>query len=97
MPQGLQCFNASGSLVLDVTDRLTRILGEFTAGGSDGSLSDANLSTGSPWYVLKNDNANQFNLITDSPIAITLSSSGISWTYGAYGLRKSFTYIYGVY
>ena len=27
MSQGLQCWDASGKLILDVTDRLTRLLG----------------------------------------------------------------------
>lgn len=52
--QGLQVFDSNGSCILDVTDRLTRVLGEFETGTSDGSISDSNLASGQPWYIIQN-------------------------------------------
>lgn len=51
MPQGLQIFNAQGGTVLDLTDRLTRIIGAVSTGMSNGSTTDAELSTGTPWFL----------------------------------------------
>lgn len=48
MPQGLQVFNANSVLMLDITDRLTRILGSMIV-TSPGSMSVPQFASGTPW------------------------------------------------
>lgn len=53
MLQGLQCFDTNGNIILDITDRLTRVLGEFETelGTKENSFVDDGLLTGIPWWV----------------------------------------------
>ncbi len=53
MPEGSQCWDASGKLILDVTDRLTRLLGVISTRTTNGSYTDSELSTGDPWWFLR--------------------------------------------
>ena len=50
MPQGLQVWDASGKLVLDITDRLTRCLGY-----ANFSMVGSALSVDVPWTGITND------------------------------------------
>lgn len=53
MPQGLQCWDASGNLTVDITTRLTRVLGSQTiASGASGTITHAGFSTGTIWFLL---------------------------------------------
>lgn len=92
MTQGLQCFDNTGALVLDVTDRLTRILGEFTTTTTNGSITDANLTSGTPWFY-KISADNPFNAIC----TIIISGQTISWTYSAFGVITPQNFRYGVF
>lgn len=53
MAAGLQCWDAAGNLVVDLPDRLTRIVGKATipAGGT-GYITDTALGTGSVWWAV---------------------------------------------
>ncbi|SDL92717.1 hypothetical protein SAMN04488502_1011200 [Dendrosporobacter quercicolus] len=98
--QGLQCWDANGNLTLDLTDRLTRVLGEFKTGTVNGSITDANIANGTPWIL---------NLSMGRNIAeqekifdILINGSTISWTFTNYsssfpGTAISRKFIYGVY
>ncbi|WP_312516252.1 hypothetical protein [Anaerospora sp.] len=95
---GLQVFNSSGDLILDVTDRFTRVLGEFDTGYVNGSIEDINLLEGIPWcycYIPSQTGINQRR-----PISITFSGSTLTWNFD--DARKSqtntvsFKVIYGV-
>ncbi|CQR73295.1 hypothetical protein SOV_50780 [Sporomusa ovata DSM 2662] len=92
MAQGLQCFDSAGALVLDVTDRLTRILGEFTTTTANGSITDANLTSGTPWFFQVTEE-NPFNAIC----TITISGQTITWTFSSYGVKTAQTFRYGVF
>lgn len=52
--QGLQVFDEDGDAVLDVTDRVTKILGEIIIPKDmevgSGSIVDPNITTGTPFY-----------------------------------------------
>lgn len=52
MTAGLQCFDASGQLTLDVTTRLGRIIGQVQTTGSAGSLTAPGFSQGEPFFCL---------------------------------------------
>lgn len=52
MPQGLQVFKSDGSLRVDITDRLARIVGSQTVVlGTPGSVT-VDLAYGNPWAVI---------------------------------------------
>lgn len=74
MPAGLQVWDASGNLVLDVSDPISRLSGTVTiTAGATGSVTVPNASQGSIWYaVLVNGGS------TYSP-NISVSGSTISW------------------
>lgn len=94
MPQGLQCWDASGNLVLDVTDRLTRVLGTFNTGTTDGSITDPALTTGTPWYVsIGFDNYFYYG---EMGCIITVVGSTLSWTFQS-GTKSDKKIMYGVY
>lgn len=80
MAQGLQCFDASGNLILDVTDRLTKILGSFTTGIVAGSLVDANLALGTFWYVMNPYVAGGNYNFLDKQWLVSCSGTTLSWT-----------------
>ena len=94
MPQGLQVFDENGNMTLDVTDRLTRVLGEFQTGKVSGSITDSNLSSGIPWYIIKNSSDGRGYKY--APFLITFTSNGASWTFGS-GTIVSKNITYGVY
>ena len=97
--QGLQCFDSDGNITLDVTDRLTRVLGEFDTGTLDGTLTDDNLLDGSPWFYCYPSDANMgaFRI----PCKIVFQGNKITWTFeGArrgQDTRFNTRVIYGVY
>lgn len=109
MPQGLQCFNSEGTMVLDVTDRLTKILGSFITTKVAGSTTDSNILLGTFWYsgvpVIVNGDFTNFRTrdgygIPDSQLTITASGSTINW-YSSSGYYDQYTRAlrvwYGIY
>lgn len=51
MPQGIQCWDANGNLVLDLTDRLSRVLGRVTIPiNTSGYITDARFAQGEIWW-----------------------------------------------
>lgn len=98
MPQGLQIFDSNGNMTLDVTDRLTRILGEFQTGTVDGSITDSALSYGMPWII----NVDEFQdwVTTAVPITFSFGINTISWHFEpaySYLPRRNMKIMYGVY
>lgn len=79
MPQGLQVWGEDGSLVVDVTSRLTKILGSVNTGTSSGSISLSNLPiSGEIWYF----SIGNFSSVPNPyamPPKITLSGTTLSW------------------
>nr|WP_092069553.1 hypothetical protein [Dendrosporobacter quercicolus]NSL47514.1 hypothetical protein [Dendrosporobacter quercicolus DSM 1736]SDL92505.1 hypothetical protein SAMN04488502_1011194 [Dendrosporobacter quercicolus] len=97
MPCGLQIWDANGNLTLDVTDRLTRVLGTFSTGTTDGSHTDAALAFGTPWI-----HATSSYPYNSYACQYTVSGTTISWTFiegspfNQDGKRPEYV-IYGVY
>lgn len=54
MPQGLQVWDAAGSLIVDTSVKLARLLGVQVVGvgNPSGNLVDANFAQGTPWYFI---------------------------------------------
>jgi len=49
MPQGLQCFDEAGNVILDQTTRVGRVFSVVPGNQKGGSISDAGLRLGRPW------------------------------------------------
>jgi len=93
MAAGLVLWDGSGNVVLDTAHRLTRVLGAFESGISDGSLTSEGFAQGTPWHV---------RLTPDlglTPPKITVTGNTLSWTFGnvAAEFRRSAFIMYGVY
>lgn len=91
MPQGYQEWDAAGNLIVDITTNVARVLGVATlTGGTDGSLTDADLLTGTPFVqcVFLNSYAGYMP-------TFTVSGSTLSWAWGGRG-SGSYRLIYGV-
>ncbi|SFM09004.1 hypothetical protein [Pelosinus propionicus] len=92
--QGLQCWDANGNLILDVTDRLTRVLGQFETGTTSGSITDNSLTTGTPWMI----SHRKPTAIADhkAQCVVTFSGKVLSWSFGT-GVAISHKITYGVF
>lgn len=110
---GLKVLDGGGAPVLDISDRLTRVIGTFSIPGGkkfyEGSINNPVIQTGAFWYALIN---NQIDVKTDMPYAfptISVSGSVINWHTPKYTSRSgqkvnfdkslvaSCLVIYGVY
>jgi len=94
MGLGMQAFDGAGNLLIDVTTRLSRVIGTQTiAAGSSGSLVVPNSTQGSIWWAICPSGASRY-----VPL-ISLSGSTISWSpNGSYpGGPVDALLIYGLY
>jgi hypothetical protein len=83
MAAGLQCFDASGNLVVDFTTRLARIVGVLHVTGSNLATPDPKLAGGTPFYAFQPDFIWGFiNMDVSRPI-FSIDNNGISWVYSA--------------
>lgn len=102
MPQGLQVFDDKGVCVLDVTDRMVKYLGAIEINGTNGSITNDELSEGNLWYYPLNIKmpppTPSIHTEYHMPI-ITKNGKSISWDYGSYPADKrlSMVLLYGVY
>ncbi|NIF28323.1 hypothetical protein F3J44_18300 [Pantoea sp. Tr-811] len=82
MPQGLQVWDAQGRLILDVTDRLSRILGQVATGSAAGAIAVPEFAAGygTPWAFVqqRNASANQFG---KRCARVTISGTTLSWDF----------------
>jgi len=74
MPQGMQVRDASGNLVQDVTDKVSRLLGHVDTTTAAGSITDNRLLEGSPWPQIQGADFNSVGK------AVTFSGNTMSWT-----------------
>lgn len=85
MAQGIQVFNADGSLQFDTGNRLFRILTVADAGATDTGSVNVNPQGSVEVVALpKDSNANL------PPPTITVSGGTVSWDYGGAGTRRPF-------
>lgn len=96
MPAGFQVWDANGRPVIEVTDRLPRVLGMITTTTVDGSHPDPRLATGEPWVVAVDSN-NTFSQNGYTP-RVTATSTAVVWTFETGSdTRRLVTVLYGVY
>jgi hypothetical protein len=75
MPTGLQCWDASGNLTVDLTSRMTRLLGYVNQGA--GSLQEPALAQGIPFVIPV---LNQNGLMYPENLTVpTISGTTVAW------------------
>lgn len=97
MTAGLQVFDGSGVLVVNIGDRLGRILGSVDVGTENGSVTVPGFSLGQPFYFLRAIGPQQGTF----PPTITVSGNTLYWSapsgYNSAWDRTPGTIFYGVY
>lgn len=92
MAQGLQVFDDNGICILDVTDRLCRLLGSRATGTQSGSFTVTGLS-GNKLFA--------FLVGTHTPCDLTVSGGKVTWRYADFALAANMppngVIIYGSY
>lgn len=100
MPQGLQVFDEQGNCVLDVTDRLTKILGTVRANKANGNIQNDKMSTSNGWAIFISDSKDLYveQLWHETP-TVKVYDGGVKWEYKITGEELKFDglIIYGLY
>lgn len=82
MTAGLQVFNSSGGLVLDVTSQSVRVLQMWylnpNQSGATGSFTDARLNAGNVFWVYQSNGGTDF---PQGNPAISVSGNTLSWDF----------------
>lgn len=84
MPAGLQIWNASGQLILDATQRVSRVIGIIALSpGVSGSFSDPRLNATNVYWAYQRDKTFHLSYGYGGIMSPTFSFSGntLSWTY----------------
>lgn len=106
MPGGLQVFDSSGNLVVDITSRLVRFVGSVRVNGGNASVPDSRLATGALIYAFQPDFIWGFqNMDISRPIFSppcgTMGATVISWNYSGAATSQNEhitgTLFYGIY
>lgn len=102
MPAGLQCWDASGNLVVDITSRLPRFVGSAPVDShSSTSVSDARLAGGTVWFAFQPTQIWGFQNMDVSRPIFSVSGNTISWTWSAGATTRNIkiegTLFYGIY
>lgn len=98
MPQGIQIFDAAGNLVVDVTDRLTQVMGMFSTGQVSGSFVVPATGAGNAvWAQFLPDGAGAGTSAFSALPEFYLEGSTISWAFPASTslFKQGGTVIYG--
>lgn len=94
MAHGLQVYNSSGGIVHDISDRLTRYIGNAVISGS-GSFQVPDFALGAGWYFTTP--LINFGTSFSSLPEITISGTTLSWTTDSASSTAPVTVHYGVY
>lgn len=92
MPQGLQVWDSAGNLTLDVTNRLTKIIGRIiTTPNGSGAVTVPSDIGGSVWFSCQ---PNYKRILSQPyPPNVTISDRTITWSGG----QQAIVIEYGVY
>lgn len=100
MARGIQIFDESGNCIIDLTNKLTRILGSGRTNGTSGSLSDSNIQGNNCWAIATNSYTDAIAI----PPIFSTSNGVLSWTYPSYSGKFPYSvrnldcdFIYGTY
>jgi hypothetical protein len=93
MGVGLQVWNASGTLVFDTGDRMSRVLGSFVATAAGSGSITLPTGVGSYWYIVFPSSGSSYY----APV-ITISGNTLSWSPSTlFTPAVDCTILYGVY
>ena len=95
MAYGFEIYDSSGNLLINLSKRVPRVLGIISSGTSNGSYSDARLSGGIPFFVTTSQLSSTGGGVDFNYPSITITSSGLSWTFGEFRTKQSVTIVYG--
>ena len=98
MTAGLQCFNAQGQLIVDVTDSLPRFIGSVVTGTTAGSIAIPAFAGGRGFAYSLDTTGDAYPGSPDNRPIYQVSTTGLSWSFGTGPPNlKSFTLLYGVF
>ena len=86
MTAGLQIWNSSGQIILDATQRCSRVIGIRTlTGGQSDSFSDSRLTAGTVFWAYQRDTSFHLSYGYGGIMSPSFSFSGdtLTWTYTA--------------
>lgn len=93
VPQGLQVWDENGNIILDTDDMLGKVLGVRAINAASGSITDARLTEGQPFYAFYTSEPAQW--FGEGPMRVSISGSTISWS--AWSRFSSAFLAYGVF
>ena len=98
---GLEIYDANGVKTFDSDDLTYRILGEFSTGTSNGSITDANINNQEVWLIVTHNETTGAGQYQTTP-QFAISGNTISWQFtnpgsGYPSSRISYSISYGVY
>ena len=79
MPQGIQVWDATGTLIFDTTTITARLIGYQTITNSSGNITNSQFSTGTPFYLFMPGSYTT----TTSP-QVVFSGTNMSWPAGTF-------------
>lgn len=106
VPQGLQVFDAKGNITLDLTDRLTKCLGQVEVNGANIAVHDPKITEGDFWSALfwidpntQRGTAIEIPKVTRSGEYIKFIYDGVQVTPNVRktGVKAHCKFMYGVY
>lgn len=90
----MQIFDGGGTLVHNITDRLTRYIGNTVISGA-GSFNVPDFALGTGWFFITP--YINFGTALNSLPEVTISGTTLSWTTDSGGTNAPVTVHYGVY
>ena len=89
MAYGLRVYDATGLLQLDITDRITRVLGSLDTGTANGIFTMPDISgTGGDYWVCSLDGPNTPWFGNQYGPSVTRNGAVISWIFTAPAARR---------
>jgi hypothetical protein len=101
MPAGFQSWDASGNLVVDLTNRIAKMMGTLQVGASytgstmSGTVTDSRFTAYAGCEPFAAVIAGSFFQMHQHP-SITISGNTLTWTFPAGSSRPDTTIIYGI-
>lgn len=99
MAYGLRVWDASGTLTVDISSNLSRVLGvlHIAANADDGSISVPDFAQGTPWSNSSAETYTGEDTWADTYIPfITISGTTLSWSFPASTHKPACYVVYGV-
>lgn len=99
MPEGLQVFDPTGFMTLDITDSITRFLGIQGVSGNSGTIYHDGFATGRPWAYAIAIGSQGVGRFKTAALEFSWSGNTMTWVrrFNAGSAPSSFNVVFGVY